>query len=504
MVREEKKIAEELGLEDRMDMAPKSEAYVQLKDHKQNYRNNPTFRLVNTNKSEIGKVAKEILQDINQNIRIRFEFNQWRSTQDVINWFKDIKNKERGYFVQFDISEFYPSITEDLLKEAINWAKSKTNISEEDTKIIMAATNSLLYSEGKSWKKKNCQNLFDLTMGSFHGAEGCELVGLYLQYQLREINFDGGLYRDDGLGVCYGTRRQNENFKKEICDIFKKNNLKITAEVNLKVIDFLDITLDLERNTFKLYLKPNNTLLYVNKFSNHPPNIISNIPKSVNKRLSAISKDENQFQQSIPPYQTALDNAGYNFKLKYEAPAELPSHRRRQRKIIWFNPPFCKTVKTNIGKEFFKILKECFPPNNPLSKIFNRNTVKISYSCMPSVRKIISGHNKQILKLEETVPPCNCTLYDCEVEGRCLEKGLIYQVEVKQTQNGTSESYVGLTENTFKDRLTKHRSSINNAGYHRNSFSSHIWYLKRRKINFELEWRIIAKGKPYSPSTKNM
>ena len=68
--------------------------------------------------------------------------------------------------------------------------------------------------------------------------------------------------------------------------------------------------------------------------------------------------------------------------------------------------------------------------------------------------------------------------------------------------SGKEESYVGLTERTFKDRLTKHRSSFNNQGYHKNSLSNHIWDLKRKQINFELSWRLLAKAKPYSPSTK--
>ena len=98
---------------------------------------------------------------------------------------------------------------------------------------------------------------------------------------------------------------------------------------------------------------------------------------------------------------------------------------------------------------------------------------------MQSVGKIISGHNKHILKGTKTVPPCNCTLYDCVVDGKCQEKGVIYQVEVKQIKSGEKETYDRLTEKSFKDRLTKHRSSMNNPTYHKNSFSSHIWDLKR-------------------------
>ena len=50
--------------------------------------------------------------------------------------------------------------------------------------------------------------MFDVTMGSFDGAELCELVGLFLLNELSQI-FDKdhvGLYRDDGLMLLKGTR----------------------------------------------------------------------------------------------------------------------------------------------------------------------------------------------------------------------------------------------------------------------------------------------------------
>ena len=61
--------------------------------------------------------------------------------------------------------------------------------------------------------------------------------------------------------------------------------------------------------------------------------------------------------------------------------------RKGRRKIIWFNPPFSLSVKTNIGKLFFKILKKNFPKSNPFSKIFNKNTIKISYSCTRNMKQ---------------------------------------------------------------------------------------------------------------------
>ena len=116
------------------------------------------------------------------------------------------------------------------------------------------AANSLLYSDGQPWKKKSCDNYFDLTMGAYHSCEGCELVGLYILSQLKDISYDGGLYRDDGLGVTWGSRRQNEVTKKKICEIFRRNNLKITIEVNLKIVGFLDVTLELDSDLYRPFL----------------------------------------------------------------------------------------------------------------------------------------------------------------------------------------------------------------------------------------------------------
>ena len=71
-------------------------------------------------------------------------------------------------------------------------------ISDETKNTIMQAVSSFLFSEDQAWIKRN-GGTFDVTMGGFHGAEICELVGLYLLSQLTLSSI--GLYRDDGLAV---------------------------------------------------------------------------------------------------------------------------------------------------------------------------------------------------------------------------------------------------------------------------------------------------------------
>ena len=98
--------------------------------------------------------------------------------------------------------DFYPSISETLLNQAINWGKQFTTITDKDIKIIKHARKSLLFHNNRIWTKRNSDSTFDVTMGSYHGAEICELVGLYILHSLEErFGKNIGLYRDDGLAV---------------------------------------------------------------------------------------------------------------------------------------------------------------------------------------------------------------------------------------------------------------------------------------------------------------
>ena len=147
--------------------------------------------------------------------------------------------------------EFYPSITEDLLGRALDFASNYVTISAADRHVIMHAKQSLLFSTETPWQKRNSNTLFDVTMGSFDGAETCELVGCYLLSQLTQISdLNIGLYRDDGLAVLNQTPHKIERVKKETCRIFANNNLRITVEANKKTVNFLDVTLDLTQERF--------------------------------------------------------------------------------------------------------------------------------------------------------------------------------------------------------------------------------------------------------------
>ena len=81
------------------------------------------------------------------------------------------------------------------------------------------------------------------------GAEVCDLIGLYLQSQLFDMNLEIGLYRDDAMAVTDARSRQIEMMKKKLCRIFKDNSFSITIGANIKSVHFLDVIMNLENGT---------------------------------------------------------------------------------------------------------------------------------------------------------------------------------------------------------------------------------------------------------------
>ena len=236
--------------------------------------------MINPAKSELGKISKIILDDINTQIRNATGLNQWKNSLSVIDWFKNIKNKPGHSFLSFDVAEFYPSITEELLDKAITWARGYVNIDDKQINVIKHARKSLLFSDGKTWIKQQNNSLFDVTMGSFDGAEVCELIGLFILNSLaKEYGKDRvGLYRDDGLILLRGTSaRLADKARKDLHQLFDEFQLKITAEITHQSVNFLDITLNLNDESYQPYRKPNNEPLFIDSHSNHPPSIIQSI-----------------------------------------------------------------------------------------------------------------------------------------------------------------------------------------------------------------------------------
>ena len=408
-----------------------------------------------------------------------------------------------------DIKEFYPNITKQILDNALNFAMEHTTISENELRTINHCRKSLLFSNNVAWKKNKSHDSFDVTMGSFDGAEICELVGIYILNDLSKITDKRniGLYRDDGLAIFRNLKSKDaDSIRKEIIKIFKEIGFDIEINIDLKSVDFLDLTLDLNTGTYRPYKKPNDKLSYVHTSSNHPQNIIKQLPLSINKRLSKNSSNETIFNQAKPIYEEALKTSGYkNVNLSYNNYSQnTENHRTRKRKIIWFNPPYNKNVTTNVGKTFLKLIDKHFTKANKLYSIFNKNNVKVSYSCTENVRSIINSHNKKTLsKPENNDELCNCRDKNtCPLDNKCKIKSVIYKCEVTAPNHG-KKSYIGLTEREFKQRFSSHKSSINNVKYKNSTtLSTYVWSLKEKDITPTLKWSILKRVKSYSNTSK--
>ena len=458
VAKEDRKMAEKMDIADRVFQTPKVEAFATIKDHKPNYLNSLPARLINGTKQNLGRASKLILEKIVTNVRNISKLNQWKNTPAMLQWFTSIPDKASYSFIQWDIVDFYGSISEQLFTDAVNWASNIVQITQDQRELFFQVRKSFLVYRNELWVKKENPDFY-VAMGSYDSAEICEFVGLYLLHLVNQANLYliVGLYRDDALAITKMTTRQCEIAKRKIIKIFQDNWLKITIEVNLKCCDFLDVHLDLPTGTYRPYHKPNSNPVYVNG-SNHPKSVINNIPLGVDERLSMTSSNEEIFNANVGVYQEALESAGHKHKLKY-VEKDIGSYnkvkkRTRSKKQYFFNPPYELNVKTNVAKEVFKALERTIPKGHKLYPLLNRDTVKVTYSTMPNIQKKVSCHNKKVIEEAEKEEQQNQQQQNQQQQNQ-QQQNQQHKEEKEQEKRSNNSQSSQSTKNAIVRRVSK-------------------------------------------------
>ena len=214
----------------------------------------------------------------------------------------------------------------------------------------------------------------------------------------------------------------------------------------MRIVTYLDVTLNLSTGKFCPYRNPENYPFYINAKSNHPPSIIKHLPATISTRISSLSCDADEFNKASRVYNDALKTSSYRECLQYARNNNQTSHRRRNRprNIIWFNPPYSENVQTNIASSFLRLIDKHFPKSHVLQKIFNESNVKVSYSCKGNMSSIIKSHKAKILANSDTRAEsnsCNCKNKDlCRLDGACLVNNIVYKATVTTT-SGETKAY---------------------------------------------------------------
>ena len=181
------------------------------------------------------------LEKINKVMVQHLNVNHWKNLTSVIKWFTVLENKTDYAFIKFDIQEFdniiwyiklYPAITVDILKTSLSFPNKYQNGPEEDIRIINHCRKSLLFSDNQLWQKNDSEGYFDVTMGSYDGAEICKLSPSSTIIDKNHC----GLYRYEGLLSRRNvTGQQIDHVRKNVIQLFKDIGFLIDIVPNLKI-----------------------------------------------------------------------------------------------------------------------------------------------------------------------------------------------------------------------------------------------------------------------------
>ena len=108
---EAKSITNKLNISDRVEKIAQKNAFITIKDHKPQFPNDIKCRLINPTKSNIGKISKQLLDIINATLITKLDVKILKNSAETIEWFKETEFKPRKSFLQFDIVDYYPSMS---------------------------------------------------------------------------------------------------------------------------------------------------------------------------------------------------------------------------------------------------------------------------------------------------------------------------------------------------------------------------------------------------------
>ena len=92
-------------------------------------------------------------------------------------------------------------------------------------------------------------------------------------------------------------------------------------------------------------MKPNSVPVYINKNSNHPTQVLKELPKTIIKRISTRSSSKEIFDNSKAIYKETLKKSGFQNRLSYQQNIiqnhdEHQEIKKRKGNVIWYNPPY--------------------------------------------------------------------------------------------------------------------------------------------------------------------
>ena len=126
-------------------------------------------------------------------------------------------------------------------------------------------------------------------------------------------------------------------------------------------MDFLDVTFDLASGRYHPYRKPNDAPRYIHTKSNHPPNILRNLPAMINRRVSDISCDEEAFTNAAPAYRAALSASGFPGAMVLDGGGPTKKNKQRRNRHNMVQPTIQQICIHQYWSEVFQTSQQTCP-----------------------------------------------------------------------------------------------------------------------------------------------